>query len=139
MSDDNQKSEGSQDSIDWLLRMFVNLANTGAEIGITVTVGGAMISGQLSSGKRYFNDLADGMEKGLRAAGVDDVGAIPASLKEAAERLYPSDYDGSGTAYIHIREARYFLPGQPAIPQNGMWWRGKLSAIDAFSMGNLLP
>lgn len=47
-------------STDWFLQKFVSLANTiGLSCGITLFVEGAMISGMLISGKRYFEVFAD--------------------------------------------------------------------------------
>src|SRR5689334_14729448 len=44
---------------DWFLSQLVGWANQfDVEQGITLAVGGAMISGQLISGKRYFDELA---------------------------------------------------------------------------------
>src|SRR5580704_6528111 len=45
---------------DWFLASLISWANTfELEQGITLSVGGATVSGQLISGRRYFEELAE--------------------------------------------------------------------------------
>ena len=127
------------ENIDGLLEMFVNLANNASlEIGITLQVGGIIVSGILISGKKYFQGLACE----LRAN---------ASINLAAEAIQNAMNDMS-TAYvlsdnsemlepkfIHLREARILLssPSNFSSDIRVAYWRGKLDCVEGFVLGEL--
>ena len=125
---------------DWLLQHFLSLAVMGLEIGLTVSVGGATISGKLINGKTYLGLLAD--EVGVNAGSAsDDLMKVIADSIKQYEVLYEkpegevSVFDHPKT-FIHLKDARIFAPGGSAIPGNrGVLWRGRVSAVDGFSLG----
>jgi hypothetical protein len=129
-------------SIDWFLQSTIeSIIGRGVEIGVTLTVGGAIISGMLISGQTYFKELGDTLTAASREEG--DMHSILGEAWKEYTAIYEKPEDAAEdwtpppAGYIHLREARFFSPSQRAIPDKGILWRGKLSSIDAFSIGNL--
>ncbi|PHX42520.1 gas vesicle protein [Pseudomonas syringae pv. syringae] len=95
------KWQGKQ--IDWLLQWLVKfVANTKVEMGVTLSVGGNLVSGHLISHDAYFEQLAD------------DISAPFSSFANDC-RTYSTD-------------------GNP-ICDAGVLWRGRISAVDGFTIG----
>ena len=127
--------------LDYFLQSLVGLANDGLEIGLTLTVGGFLVSGVLVSGKKYFNDnlagpgFADQMGESaetirdyFRSFGsiYDEIPNTP----EGAPRPLPT--------FIHLYNARFFHNSGKPIPANQpIWWRGRVSEIQGFTIGPL--
>ncbi|THD83277.1 MAG: hypothetical protein E7812_00345 [Phenylobacterium sp.] len=126
---------------------LIDMANEhGIEVGVTLTVGGSIVSGTIISGVRYFEEFGQ-----LFATGLNDpeVAAQTATAFAGWGQIYqtPEGVD-AGTfrrpapTYIHLRDARFFGVGQTPIPATngpGFLWRGKISAVDGFSLGSLSP
>jgi hypothetical protein len=131
---------------DIFLASLVSLANTlGVEQGITLAVGGALISGQLIGGRQYFEELAAVVTSGA-TTGDQEVRSGIADSFRAWTAIYdkpdplPDDYIAPVPGYIHLRDARWIYPGGTVIPTNrGVLWRGKISAIDGFCLGQTGP
>ena len=130
-------------SRDWFLKFNLeNVIPRGVEFDVTLTVGGSIISGVLISGKTYFEELAVMMEENSNGAG--DLSKTLADLWRPNGAVYafekpddaPEDWSPPSIGYIHLRNARYFLSGQPIPSAPGMLWRGKLSSVDGFSIGS---
>jgi hypothetical protein len=133
---------------DGQLRFLVHLVNgTDTEIGITLTVGGLLISGYLASGHRYFEDFADTITAGYARGNAD---ADEASLTEMREGFALPGKSIGGAAregklgraprFIHVRKVHYFLPGAAPIPTNveeQSWWRGRMDRVDGYQLGAL--
>jgi hypothetical protein len=125
---------------------LVGLANEfDVEQGITLAVGGAMISGQLISGKRYFEELA-AFTMSATADSEEVKAAIAKSIKactviyDKPEGVPPDDYIAPPPTYIHLRNALWIYPDGKALPTNrGVLWRGKLAAVDGFCLGQTAP
>jgi hypothetical protein len=135
--------------VDFLLQAIVDLANnTGIEMGITLCVGGTVLSGQLISGKAYFEEIAN---EALQASGSADAGVrlvlseflgnLGKSIYERTENEEESGKEVDRTmkrlpGFIHLRDAKFFHnSGQPMPGNRGIRWRGRLSAVDGFSLG----
>jgi hypothetical protein len=97
-------------------------------LGITLNVGGILISGDLISHKTYIeNDV------------------ILNKVKELLNNQQPSattpeqEVDASNVLYIHLKNAKFFQPGQPGIPTKGegFLWRGRLDCVDGFALGKI--
>src|SRR5260221_3740907 len=118
---------------DWFLQKLVTIFNSvpGAGMGITLNVGGMLISGQLASGKEYFEGI------GAVIAGAEnaqnDTGAAIANLFKSAvvvyERQAPDDQAREPPNYIHLKDAKFISPGQIGTPSVGVWWRGRLCEV----------
>ena len=147
--DETEETSHSSDvppMIDFLLRALVDLANkTGMEIGMTLSVGGVLVSGNLASGKTYFKEIA---AETLQATGDAKDSGINQSLSDYfanwGKLIYeqPENEDQSNDEamsqpnYIHLRNAKFVHNSGKSMPSNrGIWWRGRLSAIDGFSLG----
>ena len=113
--------------------------------GITLFVGGAAISGTLVSGREYFAGVADQIKR--TADSPEELEWFSDLLSnffgEVASTVYgPRDDDAEEKpkerviAFIHLRDARVFRPGEEPMPLPGMWWRGRLDRVDGFTMGS---
>jgi hypothetical protein len=150
MSDDDKDEYTVQaveniDAKDWFLESTIrNLVNQGIEISITLTVGGAYVTGLLTSGKRYFEELGATVAAASKAP--DDTAAVLGEAWKGYTAIYekpadaPDDWQPPPVGFVHLRNAYYVAPGQQAMPGNGpTLWRGKLSSIDGFSIGSIDP
>ncbi|SIQ75323.1 hypothetical protein SAMN05880590_1079 [Rhizobium sp. RU35A] len=130
---------------DWFLRSTIeNIISQGVEIGITLTVNGVIISGMLIGGKKYFEELSKTMKAASRAP--DDISDALGDSWKQFTAIYekpedaPEDWQPGPVGYIHLKNARFYAPGQAPIPGNqGVLWRGKLSSVDGFTIGSLSP
>jgi len=142
---DDAKQEDLKNRVrseDWFLQSLVNVVNGGQlSFGVTLNVGGFLISGVLVSGKEYFDGLG-----GDVASGVDDSEA--ASLIQETFNKYGAIYDIDDVkgkeeglprpAYIHMRDARFFSTSGEPVPSNqGVWWRGRIGEVQGFVLGCL--
>ncbi|MHB2048854.1 gas vesicle accessory protein GvpU [Pseudomonas sp. VEM90] len=125
---------------DWLLQHLVTHANLAKDFHqpITLWMAGGMISGVLVSGKEYFDayteqfvsrftpEAAEGTRKTLRSIG---------------SRYYEEDEspDANNTIFIHLINAQFWTPSGsiPSSKGAGMVWRGRLSQVTGFSLGQL--
>jgi len=151
-SADEATSVPDQPPVDFLLQAIVDLANTtGIEMGITLCVGGMVVSGVLISGKTYFEEIANDT---LQSSGPADQAEVRQGLSDYLGNLGKLIYgqtvneEQAGNKgdqimkrlprYIHLRNAKVFHnSGQPMPENRGLWWRGRLSAVDGFSFGVL--
>lgn len=132
----DQKSNYRKDQ-DWLLEDLVVIAEDGQhEIGITLHVNGLIITGTLIRGKKYFEAITEQVGR------FDD--AVAGILMEKANEIYnPIDSDDiySNLVMIHLANARVISAGGIFIlsgsKKEGFYWRGKLSSIDGFHLGEL--
>jgi len=122
---------------DWFLQTLVNFVNLGDfNFGITLNVGGFLVSGQLIGGKEYFEGFASDFASAITdSEAAEDVRATFAKNGD----IYSSEEgDAPPPSYIHIKDARFFNTNGDPIPSNrGVWWRGRISQVDGFSLGSL--
>ncbi|MEL7074909.1 MAG: gas vesicle accessory protein GvpU [Cyanobacteria bacterium J06629_2] len=120
--------------------LISSFAEYGIGIGVTLNVKGLIISGELISREKYFKGIIQETE---RANGDSEMikivtdtfttmdKIIKDKLSEKEKKPFPN--------YIHLKNARFF-PGGNCTPNNkGVLWRGRLSEVDGFSIGNLSP
>jgi hypothetical protein len=122
---------------DWFLQALVNIANAGdVEIGMTLLVGGFLVSGKMIGGARYFEGFANDFAGGFPDHAVAE--DIRKSFSEYGE-IYKTDAGNPPVpAYVHLMEARFFNTAGNPIPGNrGVWWRGRLSEVSGFMLGTL--
>lgn len=152
MADDSTDSAATEDKVqdvdvigskDWFLQSIIGVAvSSGVEIGVTLTIGGSIVSGTLISGATYFKELGEKLQsepegehgiKHILGKGWSEYQNIYQKPSDAEE-----DWETPKANYLHLRNARYFAPGQQSLPRDvGFLWRGKLSAVDAFALGAL--
>lgn len=120
--------------MDWFLELLVKFVNTGfPPVAVTLTVGGTIVSGYLISAKDYFEAFADEFTSSWPDDPIAD--EIKGQFKKFG--VVPKK-EQNRFNYIHLRDARFFHPGQPAMPGNrGVLWRSRIAAIDGFCLGQL--
>jgi hypothetical protein len=140
MATENDKSDdiladNDVEPIDGLLRMFVEWANDfDMEIGITLSVNGCLLSGKLISGDKCVDLIMNTFATGLRSAGHIKVAD---AVDKGVEASKPQKEEQAKPIYIHLKDVRFFYGGQPVSPDQGFFWRGKLSSVDGFAIGSL--
>ena len=129
---------------DVLLSELVRLADDqGLEVGITVYIGGTVISGMLVSGQEFLEASA------LRLQSVEGPPETKATLEHFFRSQRDQQYASSGAAstegedvpsvgYLHLRGARPFDAKGPYL-EEGVWWRGRIDQIDGFNFGVIRP
>ncbi|MDX7860227.1 MULTISPECIES: gas vesicle accessory protein GvpU [Aeromonas] len=108
--------------------------NPGVGFGITLTVGGTLVSGQLISGKEYFDHLADLLHQDDQVEGSVS-NTLSREMKWMSENIY-SDPDSNKTVYIHLKDAQHYS-GVTPLPTNGGYWRGRLCDVSGFTLGSM--
>jgi hypothetical protein len=144
---------------DQLLTGFVRAANNAAdkgtemEVSVTLAIGGLIVSGLMVSDKAYYRGIAEGLRNVTGGGSPEIAKAVGEALAEQLEELAKpsaswqneqseaSAEDAAGdqawpTVYIHLKDAQLYQPGyvSPA-PVIATWWRGRLSAVDGFTLG----
>lgn len=129
---------------DWFMQNIIEtVINNGVEIGVLLTIGGSIVSGVLISGRTYFTELGETLKSASNSEG--DLQSVLGDAWKRFTEIYDKpeeesdDWSPPSAGFIHLRDARFCAPGQnsPLPRDKGMLWRGKISAIDGFSIGNL--
>lgn len=126
---------------DWFLAQVVRWTNNyGFEPGITLTVGGSVVSGTLISMNSFIKDFGEkftsSMEGELRET-FDKIFENYAGPEPASKEMLGREEEEL-PRYIHLRGAKTFAPDGSSLPTGaGVPWRGKISAVSGFSLGEL--
>lgn len=130
-------AEGSPTEGDWFLRSLVDLVDgAGISFGVTLNVGGTVLTGQLISGGEYFRGFA--AEFGDAAGDTPFGHSMREVLAKPAEQFEDVPEEHPLPAFIHLKDARMFLGSGPAMPTSrGVWWRGRISEVQGFVLGSL--
>jgi len=122
---------------DPLLETFHDYGEQGFPFAVTLYVNGLAVSGDLCSGSEFAFELAkpfSGLAEGTIGRSINDV--LVDTQKTYDERK-TKPYDEAGYDYVHLKDARTFLPGRVGMPSNGTYMRFKFSTIDGWSIGKL--
>ena len=146
--DEDDDEQGDEyEPHDPMLLAYVRAVELGAELGLTINVPGATISGILIARRAYrvahtaaFAEGARGAELHTLAAGVEESLAGELALADAlapdpgTPGAVPEDL-----AYLHLRDARFLSGGAlvPPIGRPGALWRGRLEDVTGWSLGSL--
>lgn len=127
---------------DGLLQLLISYSELGIETPVTLLAGGMAVSGLIISAASYME------RTGIQLAGAvkSHDAALAATIAQSFAQLTQdveaqsraADEAGALSArFIHLAQAKYYVPGQDALPSNadGILWRGRLSAISGFSLG----
>lgn len=114
---------------------LTNLLDT-VEIGITLHVKGAVVSGMLISARSYFNLLVHELQE-------SNGGSFLAEYFEPAlqehrdmrEKYRTEEVLPPHPQHLHMRQALTYISGGNE-PLTSRLWRGRLTQVDAWSMGN---
>jgi hypothetical protein len=145
MPDSEVKPE--KEPTDYLLEDFVANANRGSGIGITLDLGGMLLTGTLIGGKEYFQALGNSIASAIEARDSEAAKAIRESytkLGDDAQRRY-AEYDAAladggnphPLEFFHLRSARVLGFGGLTPSEPGFLWRGRLSHVSGFAIGTL--
>lgn len=99
--------------------------------GITLTVNGRVITGDLVSAKTFFKGFADSFAEAWP-------GGPSEGIREGFLAWGEAPKDASVCVdFVHLRNARY-VSGREMVPtdETGMLWRGRIESIDGFSLGS---
>lgn len=126
---------------DWLLQHMVTHANQVHDFRqpITLWVGGGMISGVLVSGTKFFDEYIAEFVKPLTPEAAESSERV---LRNLGKNYYEPDPDPSAvnTVFIHLLDAKLWTPSG-AIPSGsrpGVIWRGRLSQVTGYSLGQIV-
>jgi hypothetical protein len=133
-------------AVDGFLQSLVSIVNDeSASIPITLSVGGLLVSGDLIGGKTYFNEFARQFKDGFRDISSETAATIEESFKRLGDVYDPIRKESQRNApipkphLVHLRDAQiYPSGGSPPPSEKGVLWRGRLEAVDGFSLGRLL-
>lgn len=131
--------------VDWLLQSLISIVNNeSASIPITLSVGGLLISGDMIGGKTYFDEFARQFKDGFTAISSETAATIEEAFKRLGDVYDPLQKEASSDAsrahphLVHLKEAQiYHSGGQLSPTEKGVLWRGRLDAVDGFSLGRL--
>jgi len=114
------------------------------EISVILYVSGVVVSGMLISAQKYYRLLIGGMSdpsrRGERTSAeatqffADFFKPVLQSLEKDLKDYRDFRKVPSRPHHIHLRHAQSFVSGSEPLP--GVLWRGRLTAIDAWSIGN---
>lgn len=133
------EDDGPAPEFDPLLRLTVAIFNRldGSGMGITLSVKGQLVSGILVSTREYYEGMAEEFRQASGQGGLNEVLAeqfdqIATMAKEDQEKVPPPL-----AFHIHLKEARILSGGQLVPKNRPVWWRGRISQVDGFSLGVL--
>ncbi len=143
--DDAQSQNTKSRTVDWFLQALVSIVNDeSAGIPITLSVGGLLISGEMIGGKAYFNEFARQFKDGFGDISSKTAATIEEAFKRLGDVYDPTQKESRGNAYItkphlvHLRNVQmHHAGGPPLLSEKGVLWRGRLEAVDGFSLGRL--
>jgi hypothetical protein len=132
-------------SVDCFLQSLISIVNDeSASIPITLSVGGLLISGDMIGGKDYFNEFARQFKDGFRDISSETAATIEKAFKRLGDVYDSIQKESQGSApiskphLVHLRDAQIYLSGaSPAPSEKVVLWRGRLEAVDGFSLGRL--
>ena len=140
MTENQAENTTPKTDVDNFLQSLVSIVNqTNTSIRITLNVGGLIIFGELISVKSYFEGVAREMISAHADYATKD--AFQQSFKQICAQHEPLSSEASTEnkqlpVFVHLKNAKTFLASELASPTDkGIWWRGRLSAVDGFSFG----
>ena len=101
--------------------------------GITLLVGGGMVTGTLISSKSFFDGFADSISQAWPGGPNEDVRRGFAQWGQPETANIHEDF-------LHLKDARY-VSGNDIVPPNGngVLWRGDIDSVSGFSLGSYNP
>jgi hypothetical protein len=134
-----EETEGASLSVDPMLEMLVSSAEElDFSLGITLTIHGLLISGNIISLQKYLEGIAQGLES---ATGNQKIGQIlaesirNASQEDSETRREQGLEELPPRQYIHLSDARFRFGTSVVPPETGVYWRGRLDEVDGFFLG----
>jgi ABC-type bacteriocin/lantibiotic exporter with double-glycine peptidase domain len=127
---------------DYLLTLLVQMVNASSmEIGITLFVQGSIVTGLLIRGETYFEGFKSEIALSSASDNIKEVfQTIFDRLQSICTNLPENEEQESqfrNVEFIHLKNAKFFAGGSLIPTNRAVYWRGRLSSIDGFSLGNL--
>ena len=125
---------------DAFLQFLVNLVNNGSQIesiGVTLQMGGMLVSGSIISGAEYFDSFAANFTSSLDALDTDTRKTVRASLAELGDVFRQPQPADPLPNYIHLADTLFFTADGTPVAGQPTLWRGRTSAVDGFILGRL--
>jgi hypothetical protein len=112
----------------------VNTRDTEEGLSITLTVGGALISGKLGSRTAYNRACRWHLDQGAERNSAGVGAAFDAEVEpDVASSAWPS--------HVHVQDVRFFAATGASVPRGRhwptVWWRGRIDAVDGWTLGEL--
>jgi hypothetical protein len=131
--------------VDCFLQSLVEIVNDeSANIPITLSVCGLLISGDMIGGKTYFGEFARQFKDGFRDISSETASTIEETFKRLGDVYDPIQKESQRSAaipkpyIIHLKDAQIYQSGASLPPsEKRVLWRGRLEAVDGFSLGKL--
>lgn len=119
------------------LQQFVDMANTmKLNIGITLNIGGSVITGTIIAFDEYFDILGAQLKDALERMGGKPIEGTLFSSKDDTDEN-EADNDFIATRFIHLKGAHIMDAAGNRLPSgDGVLWRGRLSEVIGFTLGN---
>ncbi|UGY23157.1 hypothetical protein HU675_0035160 [Bradyrhizobium septentrionale] len=126
--------------VDWLLAFLVGWAEQGLTMGVTVTVEGTVITGEIIGGREYFQAIASIMRQAnyQGTSQEQNFGTVVGDAIEGFKQIYPEKQPEDYVAqpgYLHLKNAKFLLGDK--LTTKGAPWRIDLAKISAFTFGTL--
>ncbi|CUI62950.1 gas vesicle accessory protein GvpU [Achromobacter xylosoxidans] len=125
---------------DVFLQFLVNLVNNGGQlksIGVTLQMGGMLVSGSIVSGAEYFDRFAETFSDSLSDMDTQTRQSVRTSLAELGDVFRLPQPAEPLPNYIHLVDALFFTADGTPIAGQPTLWRGRSSAVDGFILGRL--
>lgn len=126
MSEEHEPKTPSQDVDEFLLGLVTKADESKTEtLNLSLVVNGLIVSGQLAGVNLYQEGIFDLVAQN--------------QVKRKEEFIFPEQLPAPWKPrFIHLKDAKIYHPGLAPIPSNeGVWWRGRLSAVNGFWFGRL--
>lgn len=134
------QSKNATPSADAFLQFLVNLVNNGSQIesiGVTLQMGGMLVSGSIVSGAEYFDRFATSFTDSLGMLDADTRTSVHASLAELGDVFRVPQPADPLPNYIHLADALFFAADGTPVAGQPTLWRGRTSSVDGFILGRL--
>lgn len=120
------------------LQQFVDMANTmKLSMGMTLNIGGNVITGTLIGIDEYFEMLGAQLKDALERMSGESLDEAPFSRKDDTDED-ESDNDFIATRFIHLKGAHIMDAAGNRLPSgDGILWRGRLSEVTGFVFGHI--
>ncbi|MGE8658019.1 MAG: gas vesicle protein [Achromobacter sp.] len=125
---------------DVFLQFLVNLVNNGGQlesIGVTLQMGGMLVSGSIVSGAEYFDRFAAAFADSLADMDTPARQSVRTSLAELGDVFRLPQPAEPLPNYIHLADALFFTADGTPIAGQPTLWRGRSSAVDGFILGRM--
>lgn len=128
--------EGRQ--ADWLLQWLIDfVGKTNTSIGVTLSIGGSLVAGELISHKAYFEQLSVDFSGAFAKFEEVDTEMVKKMIMGLNAPISDGD-EPPKPQFLHLKGAKTFTSVGGPIAAHGTLWRGKVTAVDGFTLGNLI-